>query len=600
MSSFASFSPVSSFASSSPSSGSKRPSGKQEKEQPVRRGNKDRLVVKLSVDLLQTFNLINQSYYLQKKKRLSEQRRNPAHKKQRRHGGNVDKECNYIVKYAEVLNERYIVEKIIGKGSFGRVVRAHDKVTQEQVAIKIIKRKDPFFNQAQVEIKILQTLQEQENAHIVRYKEHFMHHNHQCIVFELLSHNLFELLRTTEFQGVSLNLVSEFSKQILKALCFLRDRSKGIIHCDLKPENILLCHLTRTSIKVIDFGSACFADQPMYAYIQSRFYRAPEVLLGLSYDCAIDMWSLGCILAELFTGKPLFDGEDEAHQIKKQVEVLGIPDAELLRRSKKASVYFDSNHLGTEWKLTDKWLHNFRPSSLRAKLCVNGKFRPSSVHYRFEHLISRMLDYNPATRITPAEAMQHVFFAQPMHVGISTDLSIPVSLVSPSLCSISPGSSDESQPMSPSILSPNMSPVMNSSVLPDQSHAGLSAAWSSSFSLSHRSDAVASAAASNVALVGLQSNQHTSVPGSSHWNTTSEHMSETTETDKLVQGQPRPKQDNLTGGSSIAGRKLVLPRNMYYYRDARDEGTQTQMQDFTSNSNSYSNSSSNVLMQDSQ
>mmetsp|Transcript_1221 Transcript_1221/g.1621 ORF Transcript_1221/g.1621 Transcript_1221/m.1621 type:complete len:235 (-) Transcript_1221:13-717(-) len=166
MSSFASFSPVSSFASSSPSSGSKRPSGKQEKEQPVRRGNKDRLVVKLSVDLLQTFNLINQSYYLQKKKRLSEQRRNPAHKKQRRHGGNVDKECNYIVKYAEVLNERYIVEKIIGKGSFGRVVRAHDKVTQEQVAIKIIKRKDPFFNQAQVEIKILQTLQEQENAHI--------------------------------------------------------------------------------------------------------------------------------------------------------------------------------------------------------------------------------------------------------------------------------------------------------------------------------------------------------------------------------------------------------------------------------------------------
>lgn len=75
-----------------------------------------------------------------------------------------------------------------------------------------------------------------------------------------------------------------------------------IIHCDLKPENILLAQPNRSAIKVIDFGSSCFQDKRMYTYIQSRFYRAPEVILGLPYGPPIDMWSTGCILVELYTG----------------------------------------------------------------------------------------------------------------------------------------------------------------------------------------------------------------------------------------------------------------------------------------------------------
>lgn len=84
-----------------------------------------------------------------------------------------------------------------------------------------------------------------------------------------------------------------------------------IVHCDLKPENILLCHPNKSGIKVIDFGSGTYEKEQYYTYIQSRYYRAPEVILGVRYSPAIDMWSMGCILYELFTGTPLFTGEDE-------------------------------------------------------------------------------------------------------------------------------------------------------------------------------------------------------------------------------------------------------------------------------------------------
>ena len=80
----------------------------------------------------------------------------------------------------------------------------------------------------------------------------------------------------------------------------------------MKPENILLKAPNKSGIKVIDFGSSCFEAERIYTYIQSRFYRAPEIILGIPYTPAIDMWSFGCVLAELYTGFPLFPGENEA------------------------------------------------------------------------------------------------------------------------------------------------------------------------------------------------------------------------------------------------------------------------------------------------
>lgn len=177
----------------------------------------------------------------------------------------------------------------------------------------------------------------------------FMHKNHQCLVFEMLALNLYELLKNTNFRGVSLSLIRKFTRQILKALAYLAQPHIDIIHCDLKPENILLrCvelyfwllslwpeqtywqatllfiphrSAKRSGIKVIDFGSSCKSTERMYSYIQSRFYRSPEVILGLQYGVAIDVWSLGCILVEMHTGDPLFSGTDQFDQMQKIVAV---------------------------------------------------------------------------------------------------------------------------------------------------------------------------------------------------------------------------------------------------------------------------------------
>ena len=235
-----------------------------------------------------------------------------------------DENYDYILQPGELFNGRYYLKERIGKGSFGQVVRAVDKESNREVAIKIIKSKKPFLVQAKTEVDLLVHLvkndRRDENG-CVRLLAHFVYRSHQCLVFEMLSLNLYELLKNTQFSGVSLNLIRKFAKQILKALAFLARPEIDIIHCDLKPENILLRHPKRSGIKIIDFGSSCRSNKRMYSYIQSRFYRSPEVMLGLAYGVEIDMWSLGCILVEMHTGEPLFSGSDQFDQMRKIVKV---------------------------------------------------------------------------------------------------------------------------------------------------------------------------------------------------------------------------------------------------------------------------------------
>jgi dual specificity tyrosine-phosphorylation-regulated kinase 2/3/4 len=119
-----------------------------------------------------------------------------------------------------------------------------------------------------------------------------------------------------------------FTKQLLAAINHMRELH--IIHCDMKPENILLSNPNSSTIKVIDLGTGCYEKKTIYTYIQSRFYRAPEIMLGIPYTCAIDMWSLGCILLELHLGYPMFAGEDESEQISMIMEYRGIPSAKVI------------------------------------------------------------------------------------------------------------------------------------------------------------------------------------------------------------------------------------------------------------------------------
>jgi dual specificity tyrosine-phosphorylation-regulated kinase 1 len=313
---------------------------------------------------------------------------------------------------------------MLGKGSFGQVAEAFDRTERCRVAIKIIKNKRAFRNQAKIEIQLLEEMNladPEDNYHVVRLLRNFEHRNHLCLVFEYLSYNLYDLIRNTSFKGISLNLIRKFAQQICHALMFLATPEIGIIHCDLKPENILLKNPKRTAIKLIDFGSSCKINKTMYPYIQSRFYRSPEVLLSLPYDENIDMWSLGCILYELHTGDPIFNGTSEQDQVMKISETFGIPPSSMLERGRKTPSYFKRGGAGMPWErvATGKQYKPLKSRTLREMLGSRtggpgGRREGEPGHgpadyAKFEDLLARLMDLDPSTRITPAEALQHDF-----------------------------------------------------------------------------------------------------------------------------------------------------------------------------------------------
>eukprot|EP00742_Colponemidia_sp_Colp-10_P001330 GILJ01001432.1.p1 GENE.GILJ01001432.1~~GILJ01001432.1.p1 ORF type:complete len:656 (+),score=64.74 GILJ01001432.1:122-2089(+) len=416
---------------------------------------------KLTKELLSTYKKINQIYYA-RKKQIQQQAAVTAAAATVKATSSTssssqmvvdagpesydDENYDYRIRIGEVFNERFVIDRIIGKGSFGQVVKAFDQQTNEYVAIKVIKSKKPFRQQAKTEITILEFLNSRDpkdNCFVVRLRDQFMWRNHQCLVFEMLSYNLYELLRNTHFTGVSLPLIRKFARQLLNTLDFLSSPDVNVIHCDLKPENIMLRHPKRSAIKVIDFGSSCFNDQRMYSYIQSRFYRSPEVLLGLPYSVAIDMWSLGCILVEMHTGEPLFSGQDEVEQVGRICDILGMPPVQMITASPKAAKYF-SQTIDFQYRLKRTGRKsNFVARPLADILGVttggpNGRRQNdpghSEVDYlRFKHLIERMLDMNPQTRITPAEALRHSFFRETTDEAINT----VISCITPSIPSVS-------------------------------------------------------------------------------------------------------------------------------------------------------------------
>lgn len=257
-------------------------------------------------------------------------------------------------------------------------------------------------------------------------------------MFELLSVNLYELIKQNHFKGLSTNLVRVFSIQLLDTLSVIK--ASQIIHCDLKPENILLKNLDSPAIKVIDFGSACHESQQTYTYIQSRFYRSPEVLLGLRYTTAIDMWSFGCIVAELFLGLPIFPGSSEYNQVTRITEAVGnIPDYMIIS-GKYGHRYFNRKRVGNEEgefhyflkdikqyseerKKTEKpskrYFSTFNLDELVLKYPMPRSKEMTSIEEEKEmkirhHLLDflkKVLQIDPLKRLTPQEASRHPFIS---------------------------------------------------------------------------------------------------------------------------------------------------------------------------------------------
>ncbi|APA07610.1 hypothetical protein sscle_03g023800 [Sclerotinia sclerotiorum 1980 UF-70] len=316
--------------------------------------------------------------------------------------GYDDDRGDYQIATGDHLSYRYEIIDVLGKGSFGQVVRCIDHKTGGLVAIKIIRNKKRFHQQALVEVNILQKLREWDphNKHsMVNFVQSFYFRGHLCISTELLDMNLYELIKSNAFRGFSLKIVRRFTKQMLSSLLLLK--SKKVIHCDLKPENILLAHPLHSEIKVIDFGSSCFENEKVYTYIQSRFYRSPEVILGMTYGMPIDMWSLGCILAELYTGVPIFPGENEQEQLACIMEVFGPPEKHLIEKSTRKKLFFDS--LGKPRLTVSSKGRRRRPSSRSLQQTIKCDDEV------FLDFLARCLRWDPEKRMKPDEAVRHEF-----------------------------------------------------------------------------------------------------------------------------------------------------------------------------------------------
>ena len=302
---------------------------------------------------------------------------------------------------------RYEQEEVLGKGAFGSVLKCLDHKTGQSVAIKMLRDKPKVHSQIMFELDLLMRLQDRDAPHghnIIRYVENFTFRGFFCIVMELLYLDLYTTLKMQRFVGFKMPMVQTVARETAEALAFMH--SQGIIHCDIKPENILFVSEKRDHVKVIDFGCSCYVGKLLFSYIQSRYYRAPEVVLGMEYSKEIDVWSLGCVLCEMVTGNPLFPANDEEELISMIVEMRGLPPHSMIKNAPRAHHYFDANG---ELKT--------KPSESGRLYLPNGKTIQQATKIRDGLLLSLIegcLTWVPSERITAQEILSHPWIHQVM------------------------------------------------------------------------------------------------------------------------------------------------------------------------------------------
>eukprot|EP00128_Syssomonas_multiformis_P018469 Colp12_sorted_trinity150504_noHs@22199 len=285
----------------------------------------------------------------------------------------------------------YTDAKVIGNGSFGVVFQARILETGDTVAIKKVLQDKRFKNR---ELQIMRSL---NHTNIVKLKEFFYSTGEKKdevylnLVLEFVPETVYRVARHYHKmkQVVPMINVKLYMYQLFRSLAYIH--SMSICHRDIKPQNLLLDPNTGV-LKLCDFGSAkmLVKGEPNVAYICSRYYRAPELIFGATdYTTAIDIWSSGCVMAELLLGNPIFPGDSGVDQLVEIVKVLGTPTREQIE-------LMNPNY--TEFKFPQIKAHPW-----------NKVFRPRTPPEAIS-LVSKLLEYTPHTRLSPFQACTHPFF----------------------------------------------------------------------------------------------------------------------------------------------------------------------------------------------
>ncbi|CAB1443233.1 unnamed protein product [Pleuronectes platessa] len=289
----------------------------------------------------------------------------------------------------------YLAQKYLGNGSYGMVIQCRNVTTGETVALKIIQSLENI-DCAQEEEVILQNMKKlhSDRFNIVNLHESFFYKEHYCLVFELLDMDLQKFRQISPGQHLQLKQIRPILQQLATALDFMN--SAGIIHADLKPDNIMLVDHVRQplKVKVIDFGISCDDPEEMIGEtLQTLWYRSPEILCEDRFSGNIDVWSLGCIAAELSMGTPLFPAKDEKDLMGQIAFAIKDPQHEghLLPHAFWPRYWMEGRFMGNHpvWTEDDQ-----------AEYCdLQG----------FMDLMKQMLMMSQYDRITPNRILQHPF-----------------------------------------------------------------------------------------------------------------------------------------------------------------------------------------------
>jgi dual-specificity kinase len=345
-----------------------------------------------------------------------------------------DKEGHYIIVPDDMIHRRYRTIRLLGQGTFGKVVETLDTHTNTRVAVKIIRAIPKYRDASKIEIRVLQRLKDKDpqNRHNCIHLLHwFDHRNHICLVSELLGVCVYDFLKENEFAPFPRHHILAFASQLLDSVAFLHDLR--LIHTDLKPENILLVKsdyktvtiqvpgrrnstpkhkriLTCTDIRLIDFGSATFQDEYHSTVVCTRHYRAPEIILGLGWSFPCDAYSLGCILVEFYTGIALFQTHDNLDHLAMMEQVMGRLPEQFARAGARSKPEFFKPGAKLDWpkpkvsKQSRKDVKSTKP--------LRDVIPPIDlINQHFLGLVQKLLAFDPAHRITVRDALNHPYFS---------------------------------------------------------------------------------------------------------------------------------------------------------------------------------------------